>query len=481
MNSDDGLYLNNVKYADQLAAPLQDLFQSSINTGEVPQDWKDANISAIFKKGSRSCAANYRPVSLTSVVCKALEHVIHSHVMKHLEKHHILTDFQHGFRAKKSTETQLILTVHDISKELNKNNIVDVAVLDFSKAFDKVPHRRLISKLQYYGLSGEISTWVKNFLSGRTQQVVIDGHTSLPAAVTSGVPQGTVTGPLWFLLYINDLPNNITSQTRLFADDCLIYKPIVESTDTSILQKDLELLETWQDTWLMNFNPSKCCTMTIGKRNSPHHEYKFCDQVLDCASSQPYLGVHISNTLSWDKHIQETIKKAQRVQNVIRRNLWSCNREVKTTAYLSLVRPLLEYASSVWDPSFKKDINALERVQRQAARFCMGNYKREPGTVTKLLKDLEWDTLQTRRKRQKLCMLFKMQNGLVDIPLLDYVQPSKKETRGNNQKFIQVSHKARAFQDSFFVSTIKDWNQLKCDAVNCPSLETFKTKIQNMF
>ena len=221
--------------AEQLASPLQDLFQSSIDTGEVPQDWKDANVAAIFKKGSRTCAANYRPVSLTSVICKDMEHIVHSHVMKHLEHQHILTDYQHGFRANKSTETQLILTIHDLSSELNRNNLVDVAVLDFTKAFDKVPHHRLISKLQYYGLSGEISTWVKNFLTGRTQKVVIGGHTSRPADVTSGVLQGTVTGLLWFLLYSNDLPNNITSQTRLFADDCLIYSPISTTLDTSIL------------------------------------------------------------------------------------------------------------------------------------------------------------------------------------------------------------------------------------------------------
>ena len=150
--------------------------------------------------------------------------------------------------------------------------------------------------------------------------------------------------------------------------------------------------------------------MTVGKRNPPEHKYQFCGQVLDSASSQPYLGVHLSNNLSWDKHIQETIKKAQRVQNVIRRNLWSCNSEVKTTAYLSLVRPLLEYASSAWDPSTRKNIDSLERVQRQAARFCKSNYSRELGTVTKLLEELEWDTLQSRRKQQKLCMLYKMKN-----------------------------------------------------------------------
>ena len=183
------------------------------------------------------------------------------------------------------------------------------------------------------------------------------------------------------------------------------------------------------------------------------------------------LGLTCKNNLSWDKHIQETIKKAQRVQNVIRRNLWSCNSDVKTTAYLSLVRPLLEYASSAWVPSTR-------RVQRQEARFCKSNYSREPGTVTKLLEELEWDTLQSRRKQQKLCMLYKMKNGLVDIPLLDYVRPNTRDTRGNNQKFTQVRHKARAFQDSFFVSTMHDWNKLRSDVVNSPSLEVFKSQIR---
>ena len=293
------------------------------------------------------------------------------------------------------------------------------------------------------------------------------------------MPQGTVTGPLWFLVYINDLPNNITSQTRLFAYDCLLYTPVTNNGDTSILQNDLKHLESWQETWLMNFNPNKCCTMTIGKRNPPHHQYNFCNQVLESVPSQKYLGVHISNTLSWNTHIQEIVKKAQRVQNVIRRNLWSCHKDVKATAYLSLVRPILEYASSAWDPSTKQNIKSLERVQRQAARFCTGNYHRDMGTVTYLLKDLGWDTLQSRRTQQKLCMLYKMKNGLVDIPLYNYIQLNTRDTPGNNQKFIQVSHKARAFQDSFFVSTVKIWNSLSGPVVNSATLAKFKEQINS--
>ena len=183
--------------------------------------------------------------------------------MKHLEKHNILTDSQHGFRAKRSTETQLIQTIHDISKSLDKKEIVDMAILDFTKAFDKVPHKRLIHKLKYYGITGSIATWIETFLTGRTQQVVVNGATSSSTIVTSGVPQGTVLGPLRFLLYINDLPDNLSTSVRLFADDCLLYTPIRTQNGSSLLQNDLLKLQKWQDTWLMKFNPDKCYTMTL--------------------------------------------------------------------------------------------------------------------------------------------------------------------------------------------------------------------------
>ena len=183
--------------------------------------------------------------------------------MKHLEQHHILTDHQHGFRAKRSTETELIQTVHDISKSLDEKKSVDMAILDFTKAFDKVPHERLIHKLKYYGITGPISSWIESFLAERTQQVVINGSASIPIQVTSEVPQGTVLEPVFFLLYINDLPNNLTSNVHLFADDCLLYLPVKSDNATSLLQNYLLKLEEWQNTWLTKFNPTKCFTMTL--------------------------------------------------------------------------------------------------------------------------------------------------------------------------------------------------------------------------
>ena len=177
-----------------------------------------------------------------------------------VDHHKILTDVQHGFRKRRSCETQLILTIDDLAKSLNNQEQVDVVLLDFAKAFDKVPHRRLIHKLNHYGIRGKQQQWIANFLQGRTQQVVLNGTSSSKAAVKSGVPQGSVLGPLLFLIFINDLPERVSkgTQVKLFADDCILYRKIFSDADSKILQKDLDKLQSWEAEWLMQFHPSKC-------------------------------------------------------------------------------------------------------------------------------------------------------------------------------------------------------------------------------
>ena len=234
--------------ADQIAPALSLVCQASLTQGCVPDDWKLANVAPIFKKGDRSKASNYRPVSLTCT----LEHIVSSNVMSHLDAHGILTDAQHGFRRRRSCETQLILTVQDLAQGIEDKQQIDVILLDFSKAFNKVPHRRLLHKLDYYGVRGRNRQWITHFLHGREQTVVLNGASSPSAPVTSGVPQGTVLGPLLFLAYINDLPTNVThSQARLFADDCIVYRNISTQADADKLQEDLDRFQDWERTWMM--------------------------------------------------------------------------------------------------------------------------------------------------------------------------------------------------------------------------------------
>ena len=199
--------------AEEIAPAVTLLFRASINQGKVPTQWKKAHIVPLFKKGSRSDAANYRPISLTSVLCKLCEHIIHCAVIQHLTDNNILSDAQHGFRKRRSCESQLICMLDDLTKGLDNKSQIDMVLLDYEKAFDKVSHRHLLKKVQHYGVSGVTLEWISDFLHSRTQSVLVDGQKSSESIVSSGVPQGSVLGPLLFLIYINDLPDCITSST----------------------------------------------------------------------------------------------------------------------------------------------------------------------------------------------------------------------------------------------------------------------------
>ena len=211
-------------------------FRASLSQSAIPSQWKIANIVPIFKKGNRSNPGNYRPVSLTCICSKLLEHIIHSHIFSHLTKHNILTEEQHGFRQCRYCETQLITTVHDLAENLNCGNQTDVILLDFTKAFDKVPHGHLCHKLYHFGINRSLLSWIKCFLTDRQQQVIINGEISSLTSVTSDVPQGTVLAPLLFLCYINDITKDISSSIKLYANDVLIYNIINSKEDCKIAE-----------------------------------------------------------------------------------------------------------------------------------------------------------------------------------------------------------------------------------------------------
>jgi hypothetical protein len=324
--------------AQEIAPILQKIFQESLKKGEVPKAWRTANIVAIYKKGDKTCAANYRPVSLTSVPCKLLEHIMYSHIMEHCEEHDILVDFQHGFRTRHSCESQLITTLEDIFKAKNNGRNVDLLILDFSKAFDTVPHERLNHKLLHYGISGQVGKWIKMWLTDRQQRVIIDGEESEPVHVRSGVPQGTVLGPLLFLLYINDIGEKVKhSKIRLFADDSLLYREIDNEEDSDKLQEDLKALEEWAWKWQMDFNAKKCYLLSMKKRGDRTiRQYTLNGHNLAQVDHHPYLGIELQSNLKWDEHINNIVAKANRVLGFVRRNLFMCPRPVKEAAYFSI-------------------------------------------------------------------------------------------------------------------------------------------------
>ena len=333
--------------SSEISPMLALIYNESLAQGTVPDDWRQANVAPVFKKGEKCNAANYRPVSLTCICCKTLEHIIVSNINKHLAFESTLADCQHGFRSQRSCKTQLVQFYHDMVSNLDGardrgQKQTDVIIMDFAKAFDKVPHRRLLYKLGYYGIRGSTHKWISSWLSERSQKVVLDGQASDPVPVLSGVPQGSVLGPVLFLIFINDLPDNIRSPVRLFADDCVLYRNIKSPIDCQILQDDLNSLSQWETDWQMKFNVAKCHSMRV-TRHLPDKQilfdYTLHQQKLEQVQSAKYLGLTITDNLDWGQHVSEISCKATKTMGFLRRIwLWhlSIQRKLHTKHWFDL-------------------------------------------------------------------------------------------------------------------------------------------------
>ena len=465
--------------ASELAPVFTLLFQATLVQGRIPVEWKSAHVTPIFKKGDKSNPSNYRPISLTSIVCKVMEHIIHSQIINHLDNHNLLTSRQFGFRKARSCESQLLLTVDDLARGLRDGEQIDAVLLDFSKAFDRVPHQRLLLKLHFLGVRGRLLSWIKDFLSGRTQRVILEGKMSSEAAVTSGVPQGTVLGPLLFLVFINDLPECVSSEIRLFADDCLLYRSIRSQDDAAAIRDDLASLQIWESKWLMSFNPDKCEVLRITNKRKGviQHEYTIHGKVLRTVESAKYLGVTLSKNLNWKPHIINITKKANSTLGLLRRNLGKCPPKTRELAYNTYVRPTLEYASLVWDNDIKDHINRVESVQRRAARYVKADYRRQ-SSVAAMLDELHWAPLKERRAHAKMAFMWRIVNNLVAIPVEPpYLYPSSNSLRGHQLRFSQQHCRIQVYQQSFFPSAARLWNSLPHAVVSADSLDSFKKSL----
>ena len=465
--------------AEEVAPILTMIFQSSVDTGIIPSDWRTANVTPVFKKGEHYDPANYRPVSLTSVPCKILEHIVVSSLMNHLEENSILTPHQHGFRKKRSCETQLLEFAEELSENMERGGQTDIVILDFAKAFDKVNHSLLLHKLHHYGVGGKINKWIEGFLSNRLQAVVVKGARSDYVSVRSGVPQGSVLGPSLFLVYINDLPEQLTSLTRLFADDTAVYRLVASSLDQDQLQQDLLKLEKWEKSWDMVFHPGKCTTLPVTRKKQPlTNEYHLHNQRLATVDSAKYLGVTISHDLSWDEHINNICSKANKTLGFLRRNLRISATQLKETAYKSFVRPILEYACTVWDPHTKQNIMKIEAVQRRAARFVLRRYH-NTSSVKSMIDKLGWDSLQQRRKTSRLAMLFKILHEEVCVDAAKLQPAPPRQRRGHSQQIAQIQCRTLYRQQSFFPNTIRDWNDLTEKTATASTLDTFVSRVRS--
>jgi ribonucleases P/MRP protein subunit RPP40 len=406
----------------------------------------------------------YRPISLTSVCCKIFEKIITQDIMQYLETNQILCSKQHGFRNQRSCETQLLGLIHELSEQLDSGKQVDLIFLDFAKAFDTVPHKRLISKLQHYKLNPLLINWIANYLSERSHRVVLNGEFSETESVLSGVPQGSVLGPLLFLLYINDLPESILSSLRLFADDGLLSKVITSASDAIVLQNDLKSCESWAEKWLLKYNVGKCETMRITRKRLPIvTDYLLNSQVLNVTEQYKYLGIQLDSKLNPNTQAAAAAKKAMNMLYFIHRNLKKSTPFVRERAYNVFVRPILEYAVTAWDPYTDSGIHSLERVQRKAIRIVLQNFDRAGTSTDELLKEHNWLSLSDRRKIIRLTNLHKCKSGYPGLQELkeNLYPPHYLSSRVDHQyKIREINARTDQFKYSFLPRTVRDWNGL---------------------
>ena len=466
--------------AENLSFPLTHLFNLSLKTGEIPEEWKSANITPLHKKGQKDDPKNYRPVSLTSICCKILEKIIRRVVNSHMNNNNLYSKHQHGFLEGRSTTSQLLEYLEYAVECIEQDYPLDVIMLDFMKAFDSVPHQRLLIKLKNYGINGKIHTWIENFLTTRRQRVVINRFSSKWKDVISGVPQGSVLGPVLFAIFINDMPSAVTNRIKLYADDAKLYSAVRNTEDCLKLQEDLIRLEEWESMWQLRFHPNKCTLMRISKGH-PEFDYYMRSNgpepiKLKEVTCEKDLGVYIDNQLSYEHHVNDICKRANRMVGLIWRTFEYIDVQTFSLLFKALVRPVLEYATQIWAPNLWKLSDALEKVQRRATRMVIGL---KGMSYEERLKSLNLPTLQYRRIRGDLIFMYKIATHRIDTTLFSDNQLRNERTRGHQYK-LDKRRTATSKAYGFFTNRIINiWNELPKDVVSAESVNSFKNALDS--
>ena len=466
--------------AESIAEPVTLLINKTLDEGNLPQRWKDAEVTPIFKKGKKSTPGNYRPVSLTSVLCKVTESIIRDHIMNHLYRNQLLTECQHGFVRSRSCITQLLECLDAWTDMLDQGGSIDVVYMDYAKAFDKVAHERLLRKLQGYGLTAQLIKWIRSFLSGRRQRVKTNGEVSEWADVVSVVPQGSVLGPVLFVCYINDLPEEIHTNVKLFADDTKVYADVSSSEESKELQSDINRLDKWASKWQLSFNASKCKVMHIGSKNPQQSYFMAQGNVtteLEKTKLEKDIGVHVDSELKFDKHIEIQCGKANKILGMIRRAFTYIDKDSMRQLYTSLIRPILEYGHVITYPRYKKSEILLESIQHRATKMVPE------------LKDLDYEdrlrvmnlqSLYYRRDRGDMIECYKITHGKYDIdPILKADQDRSR--RGHSFKLKASASTKEVRHHYFSLRVVQKWNSLPEEVVGAPSLPAFKTRLDNLW
>jgi hypothetical protein len=472
------------KLARCLAEPITQLNRRIFSYGSLPSVWKTAVVVPIFKKGCSSNVSNYRPISLTCVACKIFETSIKKGVLKHFLDNELLNCNQHGFISKHSTCTNLLESLNDWTVNLRNGSCTRVAFIDFARAFDTISFSKLLIKLVNYGIDGKLLSVIQSFLCNRSQVVLVNGVKSESRNIISGVPQGSVLGPLLFVLYINDISNSLPRHvsSNFYADDAKLYTEIKSVNDVVNFQSCLDSLSDWAKTWQLSISITKCSLLdVVSRKSSVQLPGNYIDsQPLEQCFEKVDLGVKIDCKLSFSMHISDLVAKAKQRIFLLFRSFKTRCVDYLLLAYKSYILPIVTYCSSIWSPYLFGDLLAVESVQRLFTRRLPG-FKKLPYGVR--LNKLQLPTLELRRLRTDLCTCYKIIHGDLAGPPERYglkLAKSQRVTRGHDLKLKADHSRVDVRLHYFSVRIVAPWNSLSCEIVHASSACDFKKKIAGL-
>ena len=461
----------------EISKPLSDLFNKSIQTGIFPKSWKVANVVPIFKKGDRAIVSNYRPISLLSAFSKIFEKIVYKYVFNHIVDNNIITKSQSGFLPKDSTTCQLAYLYHNLCKSLDSGKEVRLVFCDVSKAFDRVWHRGIYIKLKSIGITGIMLSWFRDYLHDRRQYVSLNNVSSSTKLIKAGVPQGSILGPLLFLLYINDIVNDIQADIRLFADDTSLSVTVDDIPESAAtLNSDLSKICKWAQTWLVSFNPSKTESMIISRKiNKPiHPSINMLNQEIQETYTHKHLGIYLSHDCSWREHIDSIKSKAWNRINILRKMKLILDRKSLEIIYKSFIRPILDYGDILFSNCSLQEKQDLDKIQTEAARIVTGSTKLV--SLDNLSKETGWESLGYRRNKHQLSLMYQIVKKQAPT-YLNSTLPVPQEhnySLRNTNNIPTILCRTVLFYNSLLPNSIRLWNDLPIEIQHAPSLKRFK-------
>ena len=458
--------------ATALHQPLCYLFNLTLQFSYLPRDWKVHKIVPIFKSGDPTSVKNYRPISLLSNTSKVLERIIYNKMVDHISAY--INPAQFGFMRNRSTTQQLLLFLHNA---FSSRDQFDAIYLDISKAFDSVSHSYLLSKLHNFNISGSLWLWLQAYLSTRSQFVSINNCYSDLLSVESGVPQGSILGPLLFIMFMNDLPNSITdSEALLFADDTKCFRHIKTPPGEQLLQRDIDNLFSWSTSSNLDFNSSKSCHLSFNRKYPT--SYTISGNIIITKQSHKDLGVTLSDNLEWKTHHDIILSKAYKTLGLVRRTFSSSIPPLtKVKLYVSLIRSQLMYCFPIWRPYLVKDISNLEHLQRRATKYILNDYISD--YKTRLLKLELLPLMYTFELSDIMFFIKSIKNPTSSFNIHHFISFSTSARSGGFKLHHNPSTTNKQWH-FYFVRICRLWNALPLIDVNL-SIDTIRNRVKSHF